>query len=221
MTKDSLIELCNHICERQDKYGPEEGFRFKSYFDGKEMVEAEYGTREDEKRTAARSNKKQKERKGKQKKSKKGSEKINNALAYPVLNDQQGNVMTSNQYEPQIDPLLLGDVGTYRETPKENGTNCEGRYIDDAEMQKLIANGHPHTIPINGPNDGLPRYYIPAAASLTTNPITELDMIPDPGPRRTQRVPKERKSTKRPIPNVGAQPKMTTRSQNKKRSAKK
>ena len=92
-------------------------------------------------------------------------------------------------------------------------------------MQKLIANGHPHTIPINGPNDGPPRYYIPAVASLTTNPITELDMIPDPGPRekphQTQRVPKESKSTKRPIPNVGAQPKMTTRSQNKKRSAKK
>ena len=225
LTKDALIELCNHICERQDKYGPEGGFRFKSYFNGKEMVDAEYGTRVDEKRAAARSVKQRKQRKGKEKKGKKNVEEFENSSTIPTPDV----VGTSNEYVPQIDPQLLGEAGTTSDTPRATEANCGGRLVDDAEMQILLANGHPLTIPINGPNDGPPLYYVSAAANMITRPTTESVTITRPTtesetvidpreqPRRSQRVPNSSKSVKMSIPNVGTGAKMITRSQNKKR----
>jgi hypothetical protein len=178
------------------------------------MVDAEYGIRVDEKKTAARSNKQRKQRKAKEKKGKKSLENLDHIPTYPTPDD----VVTSNPYVPQIDPQLLGEAGTNTVTPRTTETNCEGRYVDDAEMQILLANGHPLTIPINGPNDGPPRYFISAAANIITRPTTESDpiLVPKEKPRRSKRIPNGSKSVKSTIANGGFEAKMTTRSQNKK-----
>jgi hypothetical protein len=198
MTKDAIIQLCDHIRQRQDQNGPEGVFRFKAYFDGKNMVEAVYGTRSDEERAAARSRKQQKARKenrakgktGKKKKPK-GKGKETQPLPSPVASQVRslpavsndppihavtdgetrpcgvGNSRTSQCDDSVIDPVLLGDQVARNHEPAvqdENPDDPTGHFIDDAQMQILIQNGYSCPIPVNGPNDGLPRYFVPAAA---------------------------------------------------------
>jgi hypothetical protein len=54
MTKDDLVALCKHICKRQEEHGVAAAFRFIGYYNGTEMVGAEYGTRADDDRAAIR-----------------------------------------------------------------------------------------------------------------------------------------------------------------------
>jgi len=224
MSKETILELCNHIRQRQDQYGAEEGFRFLSYYNGKEIVEAEYGRNAEEERAAAKSTK--------QKKKRKESER----------NQKSKTIRKANKRLPQS--TLPGEVSD----------NDVGGYVDDIAMQKLIAQGYSNTIPVNGPDDGPPRYYVPAAAlkllsgnnsveshsnskelsrdhkvpSEVSNDesgrnIKETDKI-DPKPRRSNRVQsvlKESKTTKKKSGVLGVDPttKMQTRSQKKTRKA--
>lgn len=182
MSKDAIHLLSNHIRERQNELGPEEGFRFKAYFDGKKMLKADYGTRADEDKAAARSKKRKVERgKGKSK----GKQKTNQTSAINHPPETSRNIHTFASYEPQIDPALLGGNVAARNNPAippatttldtENNNPAatrdlqpdgidDGGYIGDAEMQLLIANGYSNAIPINGPSDGLPKYHVNTAA---------------------------------------------------------
>lgn len=177
MTKDSIVELCDHIRQRQDKYGSKEAFRFKAYFDGKNMVKADYGGRADDMQAAAKSQKQQKTRKEKRNRSRKGKEKEirptalaghETAAASGITKDIVPSSMDTSTpqasaaaaYFPQIDPTLMGDRDT---SPNPEDTDITGREVDENEMQILIANGYPTSLPVNGPNDGLPRYFVPAA----------------------------------------------------------
>jgi hypothetical protein len=165
MTKDSILELCDHIRQRQDEYGSKEAFRFKAYFDGKNMVKAEYGGRADDMQAAAkaqnqRKTRKEKQLEGVQNANRKGKGKESRPAASHRNAASTPQASTSAAHVPQIDPALLGDSDT---TPNPEDTDDAGRQVEENEMQILIANGYPTLLPINGPNDGLPRYYVPAA----------------------------------------------------------
>jgi hypothetical protein len=244
MSKEMILELCNHIRQRQDQYGAEDAFRFLSYFNGKEMVEAEYGRNAEDERAAAKSKK--------QRKSRKESEKIQKSKTKrkgtKPIHEPRPNTPSSTPFQGQIDPSLLS-LPTPRTIPEVLLDNNVGGYVDDIAMQKLIAQGYSNTIPVNGPNDGPPRYYVTAAALKllshvsdgeshsnpkgtprhdqniseddSVRPSKEADNI-DPKPRRSNRVQsvlKDSKITKKKgsVPGVTPTPKMQTRSQKKSR----
>lgn len=204
MTKDAIVDLCNHIRRRQVEYGPEEGFRFHSYFDGKNIVMADYGAQTEHKKAAARSEKQKKSRKRKEKgkdtnprieKGKgKGTGKIantkpprkdaNTVMDSPSTTGETDprpaigidisspygpsrNSATSSTFTPQIDPSLMEDQSTmHREgidTQLTPATNS-GALIDDSDMQILLQNGYSIQLPVNGPLEGPPQYYVEAAA---------------------------------------------------------
>ena len=166
MTKDAILSLCNHIRQRQKDFGPEEGFRFKAYFDGKEMVKAVYGSGAGEEKAAARSKKRKVERKGQKKAKRNANEKESTLITNPETSTTNP---TYTPYEPQIDPALLGDQGlsninhaaTVQVIPAPSDI---GGQVGDSDMQILIANGFPNALPINGPNEGPPKYIVSAAA---------------------------------------------------------
>lgn len=62
MTKSTILDICNHIQGHQDTYDAEEGFKFHSYFDGKNMIKAEYGRRIDDEESKAKMLSKEKEK---------------------------------------------------------------------------------------------------------------------------------------------------------------
>ena len=78
-------------------------------------------------------------------------------------------VCTVDQQLTQIDPALLGEdeLTTLVQNTATDGIRHpqdSGGYVDDIGMQLLIANGFPNTIPVNGPQDGPPKYFVSAAA---------------------------------------------------------
>src|ERR1700722_7850007 len=188
LTKDAIIHLCNHIRKRQDELGPTEGMRFRAYFDGKNMVPADYGIREDDRRAAAKAKKQQTARmekrpspsqngnepprrpspsqKGKEaptrpSPSQKGVETPNRPspsqkgkeIPRPrPLNPRTPNNIpntVNSQYSPQIDPALIVRENSTAviDTGNQNSSPVSGGYIDEPEMQLLIANGFLSTIP--------------------------------------------------------------------------
>lgn len=197
LTKEAIQDLLNHIRSRQEQYGPDEGFKFHSYLNGKEIVEAQYGTNAETHKAAVRNKKQQTSRKkirddiGKGKK--KGKRSACPAVVPGVtvvvpgvtaiapggtVNVPCGTAIVSggtavdeipSPYEPQIDPALLGNDGltSIAQNTLTNDSQHHqesGGYIDDNGMQVLIANGFPNTIPVNGPQDGPPKYFVSAAA---------------------------------------------------------
>jgi len=54
MTKEAIVELCTHIRERQQTHGVHDAFVFRQYADKGKMIPAEYGSRADQVRAAAR-----------------------------------------------------------------------------------------------------------------------------------------------------------------------
>lgn len=189
MTKDNIVELCNHIHKRQNDYGADEVFRFHAYFNGKQMVEAEYDRQVDDERAKLRASKQKAARKDKGKAQQQTP--INETIhdprppftvprtgnITPLTVPRNGNITNLPQTtipNNQIDPALLGEgESTYISGPGMVGSsNNRGQIIEENEMQMLIANGYPNTIPINGPNDGPPRYYVPVAALDQIKKIT-------------------------------------------------
>jgi hypothetical protein len=213
MNKKSLSALSNHIRQRQDEFGASEGFRFKAFWNGEEMVEAEYGLRSDDDQAAARSQRQKlnrKERRAKAKGKQTAAQGKNTAAsssgilgfnqtvasssgnlgfnqlpstgeiiadppsspAIPLSHDHVNDPPAALRpaiFIPQIDPILMGEA---TETPAgtKNGAG-QGRHVGEIEMQLLKANGYPTSIPINGPNEGPPRYYIPPHAENLLNMI--------------------------------------------------
>ena len=191
LSKEAIQDLLNHIRCRQERYGPNEGFRFHSYVNAKEIVEAQYGINANTQKAAERNKKQQSSRKknrenvGKalsqrKKKGKKspcpgavgGSAKDTAEADVTAGAAVNANVTVANEcrtpFIPQIDPALLGN-DTIPIIPVTNDTQQSqdsGGYTDDIGMQLLIANGFPNTIPVNGPQDGPPRYFVSSAAML-------------------------------------------------------
>ncbi|KAF8816598.1 hypothetical protein BYT27DRAFT_7248035 [Phlegmacium glaucopus] len=209
MTKAVAVDLCNHIRKRQSEYGPEEGFRFQGYFDGKDMVKAEYGRRVNEEQAAARAKKRQATRKekgagehrvkkGRKTKPKEGAlvrniqdtpNTVNDIAAASApeqrsaVSEHDGSELTLDEamaYVPVIDPSLLASGESTGGTAVPQHQDATGRIINDIEMQILNNNGYPASIPINGPSEGPPRYYVPAAA---------LNLLPAKGQSASDRCP--------------------------------
>ena len=186
MTKAAVLDLCNHIRERQEELGAEEGFRFRAYFDGDSMVPSIYGHRTEDNKAA--------ERAAKQKATRRAMKASENRIETTKV-----NMATPLGYTPVIDPALLGpgeDSTSDAATPIPHA----GRVINNREMQVLTEKGYPALIPINGPNDGPPMYFYPSAANLPsvanlTNTDNSIATTPEikvhNPPRRSSRIKKK------------------------------
>lgn len=73
-----------------------------------------------------------------------------------------------------IDPALLeaGRPDSGDRPDGEHQINPETILINGPEMQHLYGVGYPPTLPVNGPNEGLPMYAVPASASGILNRLT-------------------------------------------------
>ena len=71
MSKDNIISLCNHIRHRQSEHVADDIFRFRAYYNGKEMVAAEYGREVNVEIAVDRARKQKASRKAGKKRSKK------------------------------------------------------------------------------------------------------------------------------------------------------
>jgi hypothetical protein len=147
MTKAAILELCDHVRNRQLANGIEDAFRFHQYFDGIQLSTAIYeGNREDEV-TADRAKKRRDTRrklKGKQKDmfTERG------VFGAPIMGS------SLEEANRNIDPLLQHPWTNHGQTHMT---------VDDTQMQVLLTKGYPPAIPINGPNDGPPLYHISAS----------------------------------------------------------
>lgn len=126
------------------------------------MVQVEYGRKTDDEWAAARAKKQQntrKEKRATQAKKGKGKQISHSSSLTPIGT-------STAVFDPQIDPALLVGNGLSTITSIVDTDHHQdiGTFIGENEMQLLISNGYPSTIPINGPGDGLPRYYVPTAA---------------------------------------------------------
>lgn len=155
LTKKAIMQICDHIRTRQDKFGSMEGLRFHAYFDGDNIVQADYGINDADKRAAARLKKQQKARSAKRAAQRKGKQKA---------------TTTPSASNSQIDPALLNEEASnaHNTTPDNSGG-----FIGESDMQLLINNGYPSTLPANGPNDGLPQYYITSDGLSLLKRLTE------------------------------------------------
>lgn len=181
----------NHIRSRQEKYGPDEGFRFHSFVNGKDIVAAQYGGNVNTEKAAARNRKQQLCRKKNRENIAKGKKKGKKTTCPGPAAEVDVTVDTAattnptaatncrTHFEPQIDPALLGNdeiIIAKNPVPVTNDTQHpqdSGGYTDDIGMQLLIANGFPNTIPVNGPQDGPPQYFVTTAAMQFLSNHTE------------------------------------------------
>lgn len=167
---------------RQDDKGIENAFRFLKYWDGKEMVEAVYGTSVTDERAAANALKAKEARAtGKRTKKSKGKqrqeprvERTEDVQAESVSEGptagrsntrrQVTNIRTQvTSDNSNIDPVLLlestGMTGSVSEAwPAANVI------VNETEMQFLRPLGYQTLQSLNGPQDGDPLYEVPAAA---------------------------------------------------------
>jgi hypothetical protein len=114
------------------------------------MCEADYGGRVDKERGRARSEKPRTARAALKKSSK-------STGGHNTGGHNAGGHNYSN-----IDPLLLTE---HQRAPEDEFTpELSVKRITTVEMQVLINHGYPAVPPVNGPNDGLPEYEVPATA---------------------------------------------------------
>ena len=187
--KDVILNFCQHVRSRQEEHGVPEAFRFLRYQNGKDRVVAEYGTRADEERAAAKALKQKDARavakkrrqgnvKGKQKAT--NNQPVGQGESSEPIGDMPSDSGTSNlpQKHPNrenesptvtgmcvIDPALLGYMQAEALGSTLGTVSTPGPLlIDELDMERLKAIGHPASIPVNGPNDGPPMYSVPASA---------------------------------------------------------
>jgi len=176
MTKGQILTFLAHVDEREKRYGLQDGFRFHCYYNGTDMVPAEYPINVDEAAEHAAGVKAKKARASK--KSRKGKEKgKEKEVAPPNQSDTQSRQTYAgghNTHQPDaagiisdsnIDPSLLaaGPVPP-QSSDDEDALQSSTRRIGDAEMAVLVKLGHPPVVPINGPQDGLPQYEVTSTA---------------------------------------------------------
>jgi hypothetical protein len=193
MTKEAILEICEHIRQRQETHGASEGFRFKFYVDGKAYHNAEYGARINDAAAAARSKKQQKNRKAKSiVKRKPGIPKgirIHEPTQDELAHDpRQGPSISSVErptHVPQIDPALCGETTSTTIQLTNDAISIpdrisEGAFIDNETMQILKDHGYLRDIhPVNGPTDGPPQYYVPADAIALLSKINSSNANPN------------------------------------------
>lgn len=196
-----------------------EAFRFRRYQHGKETVTADYGVRVDEQQDAAKAmrtrNARQagatKKSKGKQKAAAEGATHQPNSYPTPrptpVPNVAGSSTQTlggNNASGPHvnfvIDPSLLDEESRPSGDPTNaNDAGPQGTpkniLINERQMQYLHEVGYPPSLPVNGPNDGLPMYAVPASASSILDRVA----IPDGGPTVHDTSTTTRPQTKRRV----------------------
>ena len=111
MSKDNIISLCNHIRHRQNEHVADDIFRFHAYYNGKEMVAAEYG-REVNVEIAA-------DRARKQKASRKAAKKSKKDPTIPQLHMPRPNTVNLLA----MDSALTGDGGRDPIQPNSTSSN--------------------------------------------------------------------------------------------------
>ena len=176
MTKGDLLEFCKHVWEQQENHGINNAFRFLKYHDGKGMVPAAYGTRVDEEQAAAKAHKRQEARASAKNRARKNRREMPDEERSEICSQHQASAdihasATNQNTRPEsshsqptvIDPDLLRNTDTPDAQTKAYA-NTNMIMVEDAEMQILRNHGYGPVIPINGPNDGLPIYPLPAAA---------------------------------------------------------
>lgn len=107
MSKDHIISLCNHIRHRQNEYVTDDIFHFHAFYNGKEMVAAEYGREVDVEIAADKAKKQKASRKAAKIKSK-----TDPPIPQPMM--PRPNTVSSSQNELSgnllpIDPALTAD----------------------------------------------------------------------------------------------------------------
>jgi hypothetical protein len=117
MTKGDIYAFCQHVRKRQEENGTTDAFRFVKYHNGKEMVNADYGTRSGEQRTAARPSearqggqlgkKKKGADKGKQRQQSSQSDEEETDTAPVQRGATPSNISQDADIVDRIDPALL------------------------------------------------------------------------------------------------------------------
>lgn len=182
--KDEIIKFCAHVRVRQDDKGVENAFRFLKYWDGKNMVEAVYGTSVSDERAAANALKAKEARAaGKRTKKSKGKKRQEprvdrmegveadgvSAREEPTTGPSNTRPQVTNN-RPQvtsdnsnIDPMLL--LESRAMTGSVPLAMPAGTVIvNETEMQLLRPLGYQTLQSLNGPQEGFPLYKVPAAA---------------------------------------------------------
>jgi hypothetical protein len=189
MIKADIQAFCDHVRERQDKHGVAEAFVFKGYHDGTQVVPSQYRRRFDKEKAAERARKQTRSRqsdkrakldkaskialKGKQKETLSVIDPaaVDPGLAHPISSVLAHAVSTLSVIDPALaagDPAMadpMSSVPAHAETP---GT--ETVMVSDSIMRNLVNAGHHPMQPFNGPQDGLPMYYVHASALQLLEP---------------------------------------------------
>jgi hypothetical protein len=132
------------------------------------MVQANYGVQDDH-RAAARAQKHQAAAGTQKHQAAAGTQKQQAAQADKhASGPQKGKekeIRATSISDAQIDPSLLTaeDSMATMNTVNQTTHNDSGEFIQESDMQLLMNNGYPSTLPANGPNEGLPHYYVTAA----------------------------------------------------------
>ena len=145
MTKAVITEMFGYLAERQEIYGPEGTFQFKSVKISNDIVRAQYRNPiADAEADARHLNRTQKKR------------------ANPV----EGHV--PGPHDPGPVPYRLNQTdndnrAVRRQHNADGLQNCEAKFVivDEAVMRKLHSRGIAMPVPCNGPADGPPQYPIP------------------------------------------------------------
>jgi hypothetical protein len=129
MSKDQIISLCNHIRHRQNKYVTDDIFRFHAFYNGKEMVAAEYGREVDVEIAADRAKKQKASRKAAKKKSKTDA-----PIPQPTM--PRPNTVSTSQNEPIPQPtiMLSGNL-----LPIDPALTADGDHIIDKNQMEKTA----------------------------------------------------------------------------------
>ncbi|KAF8805954.1 hypothetical protein BYT27DRAFT_7257783 [Phlegmacium glaucopus] len=145
MRKDMLQAFFLHVAERQRQYGPEAAFRFKAIDKSGGIVRAKYandGADADCDTHSGRPSAKQQKC-------------TRNKGKAPM---RSNIIPLQNMNEPLLNQLILFEPTS----PGPSRTEHESGYrvIDEAVMRQLWGAGVPLPVPMNGPNDGPPRYSV-------------------------------------------------------------
>ena len=157
MTKSSIISLLQHVYDRQTSVGAVDSFRFINYYNGIQMVRAEYEDAAEDTRSTVNAVKQRQRRR-------KATRKMGlSAAALPTPHVAHSTPPPID--ESNIDPSLRSS------SHQNTGDNTENDImVDGLQMQQLISQGYPTVQPFNGPNDGPPMYRVPKSAETLLRP---------------------------------------------------
>jgi hypothetical protein len=170
LTKAVIMEIFEHLLERQKMHGPDETFRFKSVKSGDNIIPAQYPR--DKGNADAGAGRRSKD--------------------YHPRHDRASAQVLQNTREYVIHQHYDADG-----VPSNTGCN-EGTFVivDDALMSRLHTIGIAMPVPCNGPSDGPPKYPIPCRIyegnniqlylkSMTQSPVIDPTLLTMPTPSPT------------------------------------